>query len=152
MGRRIMDRVLGFMGFDDEPGDEEEKQQPRETRRHQNEDEHGPAQIKKKGGQVVNLHTQSQVRVIVCEPRVYEDAQAIADHLKNRRPVIVNLEQTDPNLSKQVIDFVCGTTYALDGRMQKVGNGIFLFVPSNMNIDGKVSESLDEKTMFAFIK
>lgn len=152
MGRRMMDRVMGFMGFEDEHGGEEEKQQLRETRRQHNEDEHSPTQIKKKGGQVVNLHTQSQVRVIVCEPKVYDDAQTIADHLINRRPVIVNLEQTEPTLSKQVIDFISGTTYALDGRMQKVGNGIFLFVPSNINIDGKVSESSDEKTMFAFIK
>lgn len=152
MGRRIMDKVLGFMGFEDEQGEEQEKQQLRETGRHQNEDEQGPTQIKKRGGQVVNLHTQSQVRVVVCEPKVYDDAQVIADHLKNRRPVIVNLEQTEPNLSQKVVDFVSGTTYALDGRMQKVGNCIFLFVPSNINIDGKVSESLDEKTMFAFIK
>ena len=149
MGSKIMDRVLGFMGFEDEAEEGEEKQQRREVGRNREEEELPLAQTRKKGGQVVNLHTQRQVRVVVCEPKVYDDALSIADNLKNRRPVIVNLEEADAELAKRVVDFICGISYALDGSMQKVGNGIFLFVPSNMDIAGDIPEELSDKSMFA---
>ncbi|MEW5954245.1 MAG: cell division protein SepF [Bacillota bacterium] len=151
MGKKIMDKVLGFIGFEDEAEDSEEKQRRRETDRFREEEEQ-PAQTRKKGGQVVNLHTQRQVRVVVCEPKVYDDALAIADNLKNRRPVIVNLEDSEAELAKRVVDFISGICYALDGSMQKVGSGIFLFVPSNMDIAGDIPEELADKNMFAWLK
>ena len=76
----------------------------------------------------------------------------IADNLKNRFPVIINLEEADAELAKRIIDFISGTAYALDGRMQKVGNGIFLFVPSNMDISSAMKEQLKEKGMFSWIR
>ncbi|MBE3584800.1 MULTISPECIES: cell division protein SepF [Desulfofundulus] len=131
MARKLVDKVLGFMGFEEEPVEEEEKEHFRE--------EDPVPQVKRKG-QVFSLHTQRQVRVIVAEPRVFEDVQAIADHLKNRRPVVVNLERAESDLARRIVDFISGATYALNGSMQKVGNGIFLFVPSNMDIAGNIKE------------
>lgn len=83
---------------------------------------------------LVSLHTAKSVKVIVCEPTTFEEAQAVADHLKNRRQVILNLDHTPGDVSQRMLDFVSGTTYALDGNMQKLGEGIFLFVPSNVEI------------------
>lgn len=122
---KIMDKVLGFMGFEEEEVEilEEEDLDVAE------EDD-----VRKKKGNLFSLHSQKNMRVVVCEPKVFEDCQAIADNLKNRRPVIINLEGADKELSKRVVDFICGATYALSGNTQKVGNGIFLFVPSNMDI------------------
>ncbi|HHV63865.1 MAG TPA: cell division protein SepF [Peptococcaceae bacterium] len=94
---------------------------------------------KRKPASVVSIHTQKQVRVIVVEPVSFEDAQSIAEHLKARKAVILNLEQTDINISQRLVDFICGATYALGGNMQKVGNGIFLFVPNNVDISGELS-------------
>jgi len=94
---------------------------------------------KRKQTPVVSIHTQKQVRVIVVEPVSFEEAQSIAEHLKARRSVILNLERTDVNLSQRLVDFISGTTYALSGNMQKVGNGIFLFVPNNVDISGELS-------------
>ncbi len=134
---RIMDKVLGFMGFE-----EEEVEILDEEEMAINEDD---PNRKKKGGTIFSLHSQKNIRVVVCEPKVFEDCQSIADNLKNRRPVIVNLEEADKELAKRVVDFVSGTTYALNGAMQKVGNGIFLFVPSGMDIAGGTRETEKEK-------
>lgn len=134
---KIMDKVLGFMGFEEEEVEilEEEEMAGSEE----------DISKRKKGGTLFSLHSQKNIRVVVCEPKAFEDCQPIADNLKNRRPVIVNLEEADKELAKRVVDFVSGTTYALSGSMQKVGNGIFLFVPSNMDIAGEIRESEKEK-------
>jgi len=144
---KLVDKVLNFMGFEEDQEDgsehgistlEEEKtiiQKP-----------------KKNKGQVVSLHSQRQMRVSVVEPYSFDDVQGIADHLKNHRPVIVNLEQAEPELAKRVVDFVSGATYALDGGMQKVGKGIFLFVPNNVDIDVDIKEQIKEKGILNWMK
>jgi len=142
---KIMDKVLGFMGFE-----EEEVELLEDEEIMDNEDESG----KKKKANLFSLHSQKNIRVVVCEPKVFEDCQAIADNLKNRRPVIVNLEEADKELAKRVVDFVSGTTYALNGSTQKVGSGIFLFVPSNMDIasESKAPEKDREKGLFTWVR
>ncbi|WP_092486537.1 cell division protein SepF [Desulfoscipio geothermicus] len=143
-----MDRVLTFMGFEEEPVDE-----GREQGEHITEESKGlPAKPKKNKGQVVSLHAQRQMRVTVVEPTSFDDVQGIADNLKNRRPVIINLEQAEPGLAKRVVDFVSGATYALDGSMQKVGKGIFLFVPSNVDIENEAVNQDKDKGIFAWMK
>jgi cell division inhibitor SepF len=101
---------------------------------------------------VVSLqHAQRQVRVVVVEPRSFEEVKEITDNLKNRRPVILNLEQADAELARRVVDFVIGATYALNGSQQKVGNGVFLFVPANMDIASELKESRD-KGIFSWVR
>lgn len=147
MARKLVDKVLGFMGFEEEPVEEEEKGQKEGLR--EAAEEVSP-QIKRKG-QVLSLHAQRQLRVVVVEPRMFEEVQGIAEHLKNRRPVIINLEQADGELARRVVDFVSGVTYALNGSMQKVGNGIFLFVPSNMDITGDIREHVRERGILSWM-
>ncbi len=81
----------------------------------------------KKGGNLVNLPTAApkQVKVMVVEPFAFDDAQHVADHLRNRKPVVINLENTDKEVAKRMIDFISGTTYAVNGTIQKIGNNIF---------------------------
>ncbi len=143
---KIMDKVLGFMGFE-----EEEVEILEEEDMAVNDEDGGK---KKKSGTLFSLHSQKNIRVVVCEPKVFEDCQTIADNLKNRRPVIVNLEEADKELAKRVVDFVSGTTYALNGGTQKVGNGIFLFVPSNMDIasETREAEKDKEKGLFTWVR
>lgn len=100
---------------------------------------------KKKAASVVSIHTQKQVRVIVVEPVSFEEAQGIAEHLKARKSVILNLEKTSESLCQRIVDFISGTTYALGGNMQKVGNGIFLFVPNNVDISGELNFKTSER-------
>lgn len=145
---KLMDKMLNFMGFEDEPLDADNERDDALGE----EDRSQQSKPRKNRGQVVSLHAQRQVRVVVMEPTSFDNVQAIADNLKNRRPVIINLEHAEPDLAKRVVDFVMGATYALNGSIQKVGKGIFLSVPSNIEIDGDLGEQLSEKGIFAWLK
>jgi len=139
---KLIDKVIGIMGFADE--ELEDVAEENEAEKNPQED----VRTSRKNAQVVSIHTQKQMRVVVMEPNSFEEAQNIADQLKSRRPVIVNLENTEKMLAKRIVDFISGTTYALNGNMQKVGNGIFLFVPNNVDISGEVRDELKDKGMF----
>ena len=76
-----------------------------------------------------------KVGVSVFHPRQYEDVSEIADNLRARLLVVVNLVGADRALSQRVIDFLSGVVYTLDGKMQRLSEGIFLFVPSNVQIN-----------------
>jgi cell division inhibitor SepF len=78
--------------------------------------------------------------VMFYEPKVYEDSLNISTHLRSGSPVIVNLKHLDPTEGTRLIDFVCGTAYAIDGHMMKIGETIFLFTPNSIAIT-----SADEK-------
>lgn len=88
----------------------------------------------KKRGTLVSLPGQKQVKVIVVEPQSFEETPGIADHLKSRRPIILNLESTDREHAQRILNFLSGCTYALGGEMQRISNGIFFFAPSNIDV------------------
>ena len=87
-------------------------------------------------------------KMILLEPRAYSESQQIADHLKKRNSVVVNLKRVTSDQAKRIIDFLSGCIYAIGGTMQKVGVGIYLCAPKNVNVQGKITEdssSLDEE-------
>ena len=79
-------------------------------------------------------------KMILMEPRAYSESQQIADHLKNRNSVVVNLKRVTAAQAKRIIDFLSGCVYAIGGTMQKIGVGIYLCTPKNVNIQGKISD------------
>ena len=79
-------------------------------------------------------------KMILMEPRAYSESQAIADHLKARNSVVVNLKRVTSDQAKRIIDFLSGCTYAIGGTMQKIGIGIYLCAPKNVNVQGKITE------------
>jgi cell division inhibitor SepF len=88
----------------------------------------------KKRGKLISFSSARQIRLTIVEPVVFEEVQKIADELKSRQAVIVNLESTEPGVSKRVIDFMSGLVYGLDANMQKICDGVFLVTPSNIHI------------------
>ena len=79
-------------------------------------------------------------KMILLEPRAFSEAQNIADYLKGRDTVVVNLKRVTPEVAKRIVDFLSGAVYAISGDLQKLGNGIFLCTPNNVNVEGKMSE------------
>ena len=79
-------------------------------------------------------------KVMLLEPRAYSESQQIADYLKNRTQVIVNMKRVTPDQAKRIIDFLSGTIYAIGGHLEKLGGGIFLATPKNVNIEGKITD------------
>lgn len=84
-------------------------------------------------------------KLILLEPRAYSESQQIADHLKNRHTVIVNLKRVTTDQAKRIVDFLTGTIYAIGGDFQKIGGGIFLCAPKNMSVQGKIDEDTKDK-------
>ena len=84
--------------------------------------------------------TDSENKMILLEPRAYSESQQIADYLKNRSAVVVNLKRVTPDQAKRIVDFLSGTLYAIGGDLQTLGGGIFLCTPNNINVEGKISD------------
>lgn len=142
---KVIEKMLDLMGF---TAHEEEAltQEPSLV------DEQPEIKIRKSKGHVVPFNTagKEQIKVILLEPECFDDCQQIADNLKNKRCVIINLENMDMGLARRVIDFVGGTAYALGGTLQKIGAGIIIAVPNNVDIAGDVNLT-QPKEVFAWI-
>ncbi|GAE33871.1 cell division protein SepF [Halalkalibacter akibai] len=94
---------------------------------------------------VVSLQSvQKGTKVILLEPTTYDEAQEIADHLKNRKAVIINLQRISYDQAKRIVDFLSGTVYAIGGDIQKVGSNIFLCTPDNVDVSGTITEMIQE--------
>ena len=106
-----------------------------------------------KSNKVVSLHTVSQMKVVIVEPKRYEDVTTIADHLKQRRALVVNLDNLEKNEDKKAIfNFMNGAVYVLEGNIQKITKSIFILAPSNVDIDSSVKKELESKTTFPWQK
>ncbi len=83
-------------------------------------------------------------KMILLEPRAYSESQQIADHLKSRNSVVVNLKRVTSAQAKRIIDFLSGCIYAIGGNMQKIGVGIYLCTPKNVSVQGKISDESEK--------
>jgi cell division inhibitor SepF len=91
---------------------------------------------------------QRPTRVSVLEPSSFNDAQALADRFKRQQPVILNLQNVDADLSRRMVDFCSGLTYALDGNIQAVANRVFLLTPRNVEVSAEERKRIAERAFF----
>ena len=91
-----------------------------------------------------NLSSSGNGKMILLEPRAYSESQQIADHLKKKNTVVVNMKRVTPDQAKRIVDFLSGTVYALGGDLQKIGGGIFLCTPKNVNVEGAITDDDDK--------
>ncbi len=91
-----------------------------------------------------NQNGDAGAKMMLLEPRAYSESQQIADYLKNRSSVVVNLKRVTPDQAKRIVDFLYGTIYAIGGDLQKLGGGIFLCTPNNVNVEGTISEDVSK--------
>lgn len=125
------DKLKKLMGQDDTTTNEDIKEEEYyKVSREEYEDENGVAGSK----------------MMLLEPRAYSESQQIADHLKDRNAVVVNLKRVTPDQGKRIVDFLSGTLYAIGGDLQKLGGGIFLCTPNNVNVEGKITDDVSAKT------
>ena len=113
MSAKLIDKVKIFMGFDAFEDNEIEEEFIEE------EEEDTLPVVNRRKNKVVNIHTTTQMKVVLYEPDNFEEAPSIVDDLKNRKPVIINLENTSPELARKFFDFLNGAIYALDGKDRK---------------------------------
>lgn len=94
---------------------------------------------------VVSLQSiQQSSKVILFEPRIYDEVQEIADHLKNRKTVVINLQRVTTDQGMRIVDFLSGTVYAIGGDINKLGANTFICTPENVDITGSISDMAEE--------
>ncbi|MBU5341196.1 cell division protein SepF [Caldifermentibacillus hisashii] len=102
----------------------------------------GTSRFQQQKKNVVSLQSiKSSSKLVLVEPRVFNDAQEIADHLKNRRTVVVNLQRVEKTEARRIVDFLSGTVYAIGGEIQKIGSYIVLCTPDNVEVTGAISDA-----------
>ena len=102
----------------------------------------------RRNNKVVNIHTTTQLQVVLVKPERFENASEIADHLREKRTVVLNLEQTDKNIARRLIDFLSGVAYANEGTIKKVALSTYIITPYNVEILGDLIDELENNGLY----
>lgn len=144
----IKDKFFKFLNEDEYDEDEDdffdESELVHTGRVNRVVEEQDEAAVKKTTGLEEALRGKNS-KVLVMEPKAYSESQEIAEHLLQKRAVIVNLQRIAPEQGKRIIDFLSGTIYAIDGELQKVSTNTFLCTPNTFGVAGKISEDENKK-------
>ena len=101
-----------------------------------------------KQNKVVNIHTTTQLQVVLVKPERFDDARPVADHLNSKHTVVLNLESTNKEVSRRLIDFLSGVAYANNGQIKRVANSTYIITPYNVNIMGDLLDELENSGVF----
>jgi cell division inhibitor SepF len=135
----VMNKFMNFLGLQEE--EMIEREQAYDTIE---EPESQIPETRKIKNNVVSLHAQKTSKLILCEPRNYDEAQDIADHLRLRKAVLVNLQRVRAEQAMRIVDFLSGTVYALNGAISKVGPNIFVCTPDSVEVHGTITDMVNE--------
>ena len=105
-------------------------------------------EVKQHSNKVVNINATTQLSVVLVKPEKFENAVDIADHLREKRTVVLNLEQTNKDVARRLVDFLSGVTYAQDGKIKKVANSTFIITPYNVDILGDLIDELENNGLY----
>lgn len=102
----------------------------------------------KRSNKVVNINATTQLQVVLVKPERFDDARTVADHLNAKRTVVLNLESTNKEVSRRLVDFLSGVAYANHGQIQRVANSTFIITPYNVDIMGDLLDELESNGVF----
>lgn len=137
----VMNKFLNFIGLQEEEEVVEKERGADSTP----DPEPNMFDGRKNKNNIVSIHSQKNIRVILSEPRSYDETQDIADHLRSRRPVVVNLQRLRSDQAIRIVDFLSGTVYVLNGSISKIGPSIFLCTPDTVEIQGSIKDSIEDE-------
>lgn len=168
----MMDKFRNFMGMPDDDYDDDDdygaqdaddsdyiptrKRSAREERERERERESAvmdnpyadDSVSSKKANKVVNIAATTQLSVVLVKPERFEDASAIADHLNAKRTVVLNLESTNKDISRRLVDFLSGVAYANEGQIKRVANSTFIITPYNVEFEGDLIDELENNGVY----
>ena len=113
----------------------------RDDRREERRDE-------ERRSKVVNIHATTQLKVVLVKPERFENAAEIADHLKDKRTVVINLESTNKDIARRLIDFLSGVAYAGEGKIKKIAANTYIITPYHVDIEGDLIDELESSGMY----
>ena len=99
-------------------------------------------------GKVVNIHATTQLKVVLVKPERFETASEIADHLKEKRTVVINLESTHKDIARRLVDFLSGVAYAGEGKIKKVAANTYIITPYHVDIQGDLIDELENNGLY----
>lgn len=149
----MLEKIKDFFGFDqdeldntpddlqDYDSDVDSQPQERKTRRFDDRSD-------KKNDKIVNINATTQLEVVLVKPEAYADGSIVADHLINRRTVVLNLESTNKEVSRRLLDFLSGVAYAIDGQIKRVANSTFIITPYNVGVVGDILDELENSGVY----
>lgn len=132
---------------EDDPIDYQTQERPERERPERERPERAPRSDRRdddRRAKVVNLHPDGQLKVVLMKPvRFDEDANAIAEHLAQKRTVILNMENTDSETSRRLLDFATGVVFSCDGKLRRVASKTYIVAPGLVDLSGELVDGMD---------
>ena len=149
---------MGFMDeikkiihpYDDEDYDYEEEFEEEEKTSSRNlfDDRKEERKTEDRHNKVVNIHATAALKVVLVKPERFENASEIADHLREKRTVVLNLESTNKDVARRLIDFLSGVAYAGDGKIKRVAANTYIITPYSVDIMGDLIDELENSGLY----
>ena len=143
--------------YDDEDDDYEEDVgrdseptyfEPREPREPRESSRRKEVSAEERRNKVVNIHATTQLKVVLVKPERFENASEIADHLREKRTVVLNLESTNKDVARRLVDFLSGVAYAGDGKIKKASTNTYIITPYSVDLMGDLSDELENNGLY----
>lgn len=138
----LKDKLLGFVAPEGEDDDDEYESDDAEYQQSETKPVSAYESPKKQG---VSSNVKADTKMVLFEPRSFEEAEEIARHLKQRRAAVVNLHRLQRDYAQRTIDFLTGVVFALDGTIQKIGHNVILCSPKSIGVEGNISLDSDSQ-------
>ena len=132
--------------YEDEDEEFEDFEEPARSSRDAFEDRR--VKVDDRRNKVVNIHATTQLKVVLVKPERFENAAEIADHLKDKRTVVINLESTNKDIARRLIDFLSGVAYAGEGKIKKIAANTYIITPYHVDIEGDLIDELESSGMY----
>ena len=145
----MFDKLKNFLGVNEEEDEyyDEDSVFPARTASDADEDDYQPVETGKRN-KIVNINATTQLKVVLVKPERIEDASTVADHLNSKHTVVLNLESTNKEVSRRLVDFLSVVSYANNGQMKRVANSTFIITPYNVDIMGDLLDELESNGVF----
>lgn len=145
----MFDKIKNFLGVNEEEDDYYEQEDVFPSRSSAPiEEDYAQPETTSKRNKVVNINATTQLQVVLVKPERFDDASTVADHLNAKRTVVLNLESTNKEVSRRLVDFLSGVAYANNGQMKRVANSTFIITPYNVDIMGDLLDELESNGVF----
>lgn len=154
MAGKVLNKVMGFLGLEDDL--EEEIEETGEKRQERAVNDTAPVEpfisSSKRQNKVVSIHTTIAAKVKIVKPSTYEEAADICDELKNRKIIVINTTGLEPRIAQRLLDFMGGSSYALGGDLEEVEKGVYLLSPATVEVSNDFKSELSTKGIFGWNK
>ena len=148
----LFDKIKGFIGDPEEEDDLDMEMDDEMDFVSKNEDSteafSASTDTTKRNNKVVNIHATAQLQVVLVKPERFDDASTVADHLNAKRTVVLNLESTNKDVARRLVDFLSGVAYAGDGKIKKDSTNTYIITPYSVDLMGDLIDELENNGLY----